>query len=214
MPLILTTPHNEDQGLPDKLTSLVVNHLWRPYVAHALTAFFEREIGTDTTIPGVTETLNNFHALLLDLYDIEYGELSMRLCTIHLDTTIVYTGGEVNRAIFDDSLGPYFYDPDGLFIPSTNTFRAIEAGIYCLFVTIDVIEDARPYNAYIRRVGETDHYAAQQMTPDSSLLQQGSLSALFRLDVNDEIEVLIGAAALSVSPSYGYAAFARLALLA
>lgn len=213
MPLILTTPHDELQPSPDTLTTLVVNHIWRRHVAHAITQYFERAIGTDTSIAGVPETLNNFHRLLLDLYDDVWSIQIMRLCTIHCDPTVVYTQGQESRVEFDTAQGPYFFDPDTLFLAASNTFRAIEAGIYALLCYFDSDAGQTDFNLSVRRVGDSVVYASTIVPTKSSLPASGMVLGIMRASVDDEFEVVIGAAGLAVDCVYGYAAFVQLALL-
>lgn len=211
MPLVITTPHNQAQPLPDRLTTLVVNNLWRRYIADALTQYFERAIGSDTTIPGVPETLNNFHNLLLDLYDAIYEIKFMRIATVHLDPTVVYNASQNSRVEFDNTLGPFNYDPDGMFIPASNTFQAIETGIYALVCYVAEVTDSRDFMLFVQKVGAADEYAGIAIDQNSGLLSVGTVFGLFRADFGDEFEVRIAAAGLSVAPDYGYAAFVQLA---
>lgn len=210
MPFIEPTPHNQELDLPDRLTTLTMNYLWRRFIADALTEYFQRAIPAPGTSPDVDQTWINFHNLILDLYDSEIGINALRIATIHAKETQAYPVLSTSRVIFDIAQGPYFYDPDGLFIAADNVFRAQEAGVYALMVHLDVAEADVGYYLGIRRVGDADWYAQVQVEGDTD---GGGLTTCFALIVAaiaDEFEVTITTPTFSVICVYGYAAFVRL----
>lgn len=151
--------------------------------------------------------MNLFRQLLIDLYDSEIGLQAMRIATIHLDTTVVYPASQSTRVQWDETLGPFYYDPDGMFNTALNTFAAQEPGVYALLAHLDENTDIRDYQISVRKVGETENYSSTQVQAVSGLNSVGQVIALFRGVPGETFEVILSAAGQPVAPDYGYAVF-------
>lgn len=210
MPFIEPVPHNQDLGLPDRLTTLTMNYLWRRFIADALTEYFERAIPPPSNDPNVQATWVNFHNLILDLYDSEIGLQILRIATVHAKVSQQYVIASTTRLVFDIGQSPYYYDPDGLFIVADNVFRAQEAGVYALVCYYNALAVHNGYRLGVRRVGDTDEYAAIEVPANTVAASYGTVVGLFVAAIGDEFEVLITTALSGINTEYGYAAFVRL----
>lgn len=209
MPFVETTPHDEAQPAPDVLTSLVINHLWRRHVAAALTTYFERVIGTRTDDPDINTTRENFHRLLLDLYDREIVAI-MRLCTIHADPGVIYPSSSITTLFFNPAETPFFFDPDNLYQFATSTFRASSAGAWALFLYFDIVNAGNSYTLHIRKVGETAEFALSHVIGGGGAEGHGLNFAIFHANPGDEFVMEIETGLLDIEAQYGYAAFVLL----
>jgi hypothetical protein len=210
MPFIEPTPHNQALPEPDRLTTLTMNYLWRRFIADALTEYFERAIPKPSSDPDVQATWVNFHNLILDLYDSEIGLQILRIATVHAEVSHQYPILSTNRIVFDVAETPYYYDPDGLFIVADNVFRAQEAGVYALMLYFNALAVNAGMRIGVRRVGDTDEYAATEVPGNNLVATYGTVVALVIASVGDEFEFLMSTAASAINTEYGYAAFVRL----
>lgn len=180
--LVILEPHNEPQ-LGDELTSLSVNYLWRRRIVEALSLYFEPLLTRASVDDDVQTTLNNFNALLVDLYDTEgFMENNPRIRTWGQGVTGVPGGTEYLcnwQPIIGDAQR---YEVGGVFALQSNDTRFvnISAGdIWVHFSTANRIVSAalsnKTLSVYHSALGRIARATVGANTNASELLCAGDI---------------------------------------